>query len=83
LVDIRREAKNGLQRSQEGEAQAMTEVRNVTERLGAQLQAVVEESGRLVLAEAKIRRANEQLRAEVGGLKCWNRIIGGFRKRTE
>jgi hypothetical protein len=41
----------------------------------AQLQFVVEENGRLVLAPPEMRRANRQLGAEVGGLKLWVEVL--------
>jgi hypothetical protein len=69
LVSVERQAKDGLRQSQEREAQAIANVRNAVGRLGAQPQAVVEENGRHVLAASEMRRANEQLGTEVGGLK--------------
>jgi hypothetical protein len=86
LVSIERQAKDSQRMSQEQDARVMADMRAVVGRLGAQLQAVVEENGRQVLAGAETGRANEQLRGEVAGLKLWvdivGRIIGGFRKRT-
>jgi regulator of replication initiation timing len=47
----------------------MADMRNGVGRFRAQLQVVIEENGRQVLAAAEMRRANEQLGAEVGRLK--------------
>jgi hypothetical protein len=67
LVSIERQAKDSQRKSQGRDARAMVDMRAVVRRLGAQLQAVVEENGRQVSAGAETRRANEQLRGEVGG----------------
>jgi chromosome segregation ATPase len=53
----------------------MVEVRNMVWRLEAQLQAVVEENGRQVLAAAEMRRSEEQLREEVGRLKLQVEVL--------
>jgi outer membrane murein-binding lipoprotein Lpp len=47
----------------------IVDVRNVVGRLGAQLQAVVDENSRQVLAGAETQRANEQLAADVARLE--------------
>jgi hypothetical protein len=66
IVKVEREAKDGQRQSQERAVQAVADVQGAVERLGMQLQAVVEERDRQVLVGAEMWRANE---AEVGGLK--------------
>jgi hypothetical protein len=63
------QVKDCQRQSQEREAGAMAEVRNMVGRLEARLQAVIEENGHQMLVPAEMRGANEQLRVETTGLK--------------
>jgi regulator of replication initiation timing len=76
LISVERQAKDGLRQSQEREAQVIADLRNAVGRLGARLQAVINENSRQVLAASEMRRANEQLAAEVGGLKQRIEVLG-------
>jgi hypothetical protein len=65
MLSVQRQAKDCLRQSQDREAQAIADVRNVAGRVGAQLRDVVEENTLLVFAVSELRRAKEQLGAEV------------------
>jgi hypothetical protein len=75
LGSVERQMKDCQWQSQEREAQAMAEVRNIVGQIEAPLQAVVEENGRQMLAAAEMRRSEEQLRAEVGRLNLWVEVL--------
>jgi predicted nuclease with TOPRIM domain len=65
MVTLERQAKDGLRQSQRQKAQAIADARNAIGRL----QAIVDENGCRVLEGAQMGRTNEELGAEVGGLK--------------
>jgi hypothetical protein len=64
FVSIQPQVNRSLRQSLPRLLQAVADVRNVVERLGAQLQAIVEENSCQMLAVVETRRANEQLAAE-------------------
>jgi hypothetical protein len=73
LISIEWRGNDGQRGLQEREA--MPDVRNRAGQPEAELEAVVKESGRCVLAGAEMRRVKEQLGAEVCGLKLWIEVL--------
>jgi hypothetical protein len=67
VVRVEREAKDRRRKSQEREAPATADIRQVAGRLGAQLEAVAEEDCGHVLAAAEMLRAKQQLGREFRG----------------
>jgi hypothetical protein len=67
VVRVEREAKDRRSKSQEREAPATADIRQVAGRLGAQLEVVAEEDCGRVLAGAEILRTSQPLGREFGG----------------